>query len=72
MGDRAAKLGKVIRLRRERFGLSQEELAGFAGLNRTSMGELERGEINPSFETLCRIAGALHTPLSELVRAYEQ
>lgn len=72
MRGNAEALGKAIRQVRERFGLSQEELAAFAGINRTSLGEIERGETNPSFETLSGIASAVNMPLSELMKAYEQ
>lgn len=72
MPDEPAALGKALRGLRERLGLSQEELAAFAGLSRTSLGEIERGETNPSFDTLCRLAAATRIPLSELIMNYEQ
>ncbi len=72
MRNEAEALGRAIREVREGFGLSQEELAAFAGVNRTSLGEIERGETNPGFDTLCRIASAVKMPLSELIRIYER
>jgi transcriptional regulator with XRE-family HTH domain len=57
-------------LRTER-GISQEGLAAVSGIDRTFMGEIERGGANPSFDVLLRIASGLAVPLSELIRQYE-
>lgn len=64
-------IGVILRKARERLGLSQEELADLSGLNRNSLGEIEREEVNPTFGTLWAIAQALGTPLSEIIRTYE-
>ena len=52
-------LGKRIRQRRMQLGLSQERLGEVAGLHRTYIGAVERGEKNLTVVTLCRIANAL-------------
>lgn len=53
------KFGKqVVRLRTEK-GLSQEELAFRSGINRTYIGEIERGEKCPSLITINKIAKGL-------------
>jgi len=67
----AVKLGRVIRRLRTERGISQEGLAAISGVDRTFMGEIERGEANPSFEVLQRIASGLTVQLSELIRQYE-
>ncbi len=60
MGSRDLKIvGKTIRQLREAFGISQEELAYRAGLHRTYIGGVERGERNLGVENLIRIARAL-------------
>lgn len=68
----SAVLGKVIKKHRERVGISQEDLATYSGLNRTFIGEVERGETNPSFETLLKIAATLQVELSAMVADYER
>lgn len=53
------KIGKTIRKIRESKKITQEQLALDAGLNRAYVGYIERGERNPSTETLVKIARAL-------------
>lgn len=65
-------LGKLIfELRKER-GLSQEKLALEAGVDRTRMGEIERGEANPTIDTLGKIAEALGQTLGSLIVQAEE
>lgn len=61
------KIGIKIRLLRTKLKLSQEKLAEFSDLSKTSISAIERGESNPSIETLDRIAHALNIELKELV-----
>jgi transcriptional regulator with XRE-family HTH domain len=68
----AIKLGNVIRERREALGISQEGLAGLSELNRTYIGQVERGEVSVSIVTLQRIADGLNMKLSELIILYER
>ena len=65
-------LGKVIRERRERLGLSQEGFADLVGVHRTYMGALERGERNVSLNNLVRTARALEIRLWQLIRDAER
>lgn len=58
--------GENIRARRLEIGLSQEELADLAGLHRTYIGAIERGERNVSFVNILRISRALGVQPSEL------
>ncbi|OZB52910.1 MAG: transcriptional regulator [Stenotrophomonas sp. 14-69-23] len=57
----------VRRLRTER-GMSQEQLAEAAGVHRTYVGMLERGEKNVTIYNIERIALALGVCASELLR----
>src|SRR5437588_4966375 len=58
--------GEVIRRYRQWKQLSRRELAQGAGLSPVFLGEIERGEKDPSAHTLTLLAGALDVPLAEL------
>ena len=60
-------LGKVIRGFRLEIGLSQESLADEAGIDRSYMGGIERGEHNVALINLVKIAKALKTTTAELL-----
>ncbi len=64
-------LGRRIRQLREKKGYSQEGFAHAAGLHRTFMGSVERGERNLSFSNLHKIAQALGITLSRLLAGVE-
>src|ERR1044071_3681495 len=49
---------------RGRLGISQEELAGRAGLHRTYVSDIERGARNLSLESIDKLAKALEVPVS--------
>jgi transcriptional regulator with XRE-family HTH domain len=54
-----AVLARNVRTFRHALGLSQEELAELAGLHRTYIGSIERGERNVSVDNIERLAKAL-------------
>ena len=61
------KLGEKIRVLRTSKGYSQEGIADAAGMGRTYMGRVERGEQNISIQNLIQIAFALNVDVGELV-----
>lgn len=63
--DRRA-FGRNVRQRREILRLSQEGLAVAAGLDRSYIGGIERGERNPSLTAILQLAAALEVPPSRL------
>jgi len=65
--DLQAEVGRRIRQRRERTGVSQEEFARRAGLTRPFFGRIERGTQNVSIETLAKIAIGLGIDMGELL-----
>ena len=65
-------LGERIRELRKKAGYSQEAFADAAGVHRTYMGTLERGEANVSLGNLNKISTALGITLSELFRTVEK
>lgn len=52
---------------RHRRGLSQRALAERAGLPRTTLGQLESGQANPTLSVLARLAAALQVTIEELL-----
>jgi transcriptional regulator with XRE-family HTH domain len=68
MSDIGRQIGENIRLMRKSKGLSQEQLALRAEINASYMGQVERGEKNPTIDVLGKIAAALQTPLEQLVQ----
>lgn len=63
--------GRIVRLRRERLGLSQEEVGEKTNLSRNYIGMVERGETNPTLLVLQSLAAALDTTMGSLIRALE-
>jgi transcriptional regulator with XRE-family HTH domain len=61
----------VLRQLREERGWSQEQLAERADLNRSYLGEVERGRAVPSIVTVSKLAGALDIRLSSMIARCE-
>jgi transcriptional regulator with XRE-family HTH domain len=59
-------LGEAIKRERSSLGMSQGELALRAGLHRTYVSGLERGQRNPSIESIEKLARALHVSVARL------
>lgn len=58
--------GKNLRALRKRKGFSQEGFALHAGLDRTYVGGIERGERNPALKTILQLANALEVDVRDL------
>lgn len=65
------KLGKAVHHARVSSGFTQEELAEIAGLHRTYIGGIERGERNVTIENILRISKALQVSCASLVEDIE-
>ncbi len=59
--------GERVREFRLRLGISQEELADRAQLDRTYVSSLERGHRNVALENICRLAVALEVDPGSLL-----
>lgn len=55
----ALAFGAAIRKKRFELGISQEDLANAAGVERSHMGKIERGEHLPNLVLILRLAKAL-------------
>lgn len=61
-------LGTVIREKREAQELTQHELAERANVDRNYIGMVERGERNPSYLSLIKIAAGLGMPVYKMLK----
>lgn len=59
-------IGGNIRILRLKNGLSQEQLALLSNMNTSYIGQIERGEKNPTIRTLEKIAIALKIDFTDL------
>ena len=63
----ALAFGAVVRALRTEDGIAQETLAHLAGIERSHMGKIERGEHMPTLVLVLRIARALGRSAGELM-----
>lgn len=72
MAHLSERFGLAVRRLRLAQGWSQEELAARSNLNRSYVGEIERGAVMPSLGTAYKLADALQTTLSQLVAGVDR
>lgn len=60
------EMGSRIRMRRKHIGLTQEQLALKADVDRSYFGAVERGERNITFTVLCKLCVALQCDVALL------
>ena len=65
-------VGQVIAYFRQQSGMSQEVLSGLAGIGRSHLSAIERGERKPTLETFYRICTAMNVKMSTVVRKLEE
>ncbi|MCP5058655.1 MAG: helix-turn-helix transcriptional regulator [bacterium] len=63
--------GLAVPARREALGLSQERLAEEAGIHRTYVSQIERGDANPTLTVMAALASAVNVRLSRLIGEME-
>ena len=61
-----------MRKYRHAAGISQEALADLAGIHRTYVGDVERGERNLSLLNMVRLSSALGVRLSQVILEMER
>ena len=67
----AQAFGAAVRALRTERGIAQESLAHLAGVERSHMGKVERGEHMPTLAIIFKIAGALECSTAVLMAATE-
>ncbi|HCT7102224.1 helix-turn-helix domain-containing protein [Pseudomonas aeruginosa] len=67
----AQAFGTAVRALRMERGIAQESLANLAGIERSHMGKVERGEHMPTLAIIFKIAGALDCSTAALLAATE-
>lgn len=63
-----ADVGARVRRIRQRLGLTVEEFARASALSAGIVSQLERGQGNPSYTTLCRLADGLGVHVADLLK----
>ena len=59
----------MVKARRKELGISQVDLAEMSGLSLATIKNIERGEGNPSYETISRILDVLGMEITFRVRS---
>jgi transcriptional regulator with XRE-family HTH domain len=67
LSDVQTRFGQHLRKLRTNKGISQETLAELAGLHRTYISSVERGERNVTITTIEKLAAALGVTMAELM-----
>ena len=60
-------VGETIAEIRKRKSISQDVLSGLAGIGRTHLSAIERGERKPTLETLYRLSLAFDMKMSNII-----
>ncbi len=63
-----ASLSTRVRERRKALGLTQEDLAALAGIDRTYASQIERKVANPSLGIICALADVLECEVADFFR----
>lgn len=63
--DVLSNIGKIIIQRRKELGITQEDLAYSANVDRTYIGYIENGKQNISISILCKIANVLNLNMKD-------
>ena len=68
----SAVVGAVLQKLREEKKMSQELVSGLAGIGRTHLSAIERGERKPTLETFYKISYALGIRASKIMEEIER
>jgi len=66
------RYARPVAAARRKLGISQAQLASYAGISRKHLGEIERGTSRPSADVLLALASALAVEPRELTETGEE
>ncbi|MBI4971697.1 MAG: helix-turn-helix transcriptional regulator [Planctomycetes bacterium] len=72
MAGLSKEFGRVVRRRRYKLNLSQENLAELADIHRTYVSSIESGKVSISIEVARKVAKSLKVPLGKLISEAER
>ncbi|MDQ8997461.1 helix-turn-helix transcriptional regulator [Acinetobacter soli] len=67
MSELTIQFGQLVRKYRKEKNMSQEQLALLCNMDRSYLGRIERGEVNPTLEKIYEISDALNIFASDLL-----
>lgn len=67
MSELTIQFGQLVRKYRKERNMSQEQLALLCNMDRSYLGRVERGEVNPTLEKIYELSNALQIKASELM-----
>ena len=67
MSDLTPIIGNNLAQLRRQKGLSLDKLSDLSGVSKAMIGQIERGESNPTVNTLWKIASGLHVSFGKLI-----
>lgn len=67
MSELTIKFGHLVRKYRKGRNMSQEQLALLCNMDRSYLGRIERGEVNPTLEKIYKLAKELEVVPQQLL-----
>lgn len=67
MSEITIQFGQLVRKYRKERNMSQEQLALLCNMDRSYLGRIERGEVNPTLEKIYEIAKVLNVNICDLL-----
>lgn len=67
MSELTIQFGQLVRKYRKERNMSQEQLALLCNMDRSYLGRIERGEVNPTLEKIYELASSLKISVYELL-----
>lgn len=63
-------LGQIIKIHREKAGITQQELANRLGIKLSELAKIEEDTVSPTLDTFKKLCEVLNIPLTKLLADY--